>query len=140
MATYSAGDFIGKTIFITGRVPVYRYATEAGTRRPAPIAYLNTGDGFTVDTFVNKKGTYTNFDDHYWIGKSQGKQFAIAFNDIAGKYNAAAILSQGGIKSDEEKQKEQKEKEQGTLVTMLNKYLPLVLGTVVLAAVIRRGK
>ncbi len=139
MATYSAGDFIGKTIFITGRVPVYRYAAEAGTRRPAPIAYLNTGDGFTVDTFINKKGTYTNFDDHYWIGKSQGKQFAISFGDIAGKYNADAITTQG-VKSDEQKKKEQQEKEQGVILTTIKKYLPLVLGTVVLAAVIRRGK
>lgn len=137
MATYSASDFIGKTIYITGTVPVYRYATAAGTKRPAPIAYLNAGDGFTVDSFVNKKGTYTNFDDHYWLGKSQGKQYAIAFQDVAGKYNAAAITTQG-VKSDEQKKKEQQEKEQGTIVTVLKKYLPLVLGTVVLAAVIRR--
>lgn len=139
MATYSAGDFIGKTIYITGRVPVYRYATEQGTRRPAPLAFLSSGDGFTVDSFVNKKGTYTNFDDHYWLGKSQGKQYAIAFADIAGKYNADAITSQG-VKSDEQKKREQQEREQGVILTTIKKYLPLVLGTVVLAAVIRRGR
>lgn len=138
MATYSASDFIGKTIYITGTVPVYKYATAAGNKRPAPSLYLNDGDSFTVNSYINKKGVYTNFDDNYWQGKIKGNTYAIAFKDIAGKYNAAAILSQGGIKSDEQKQKEQKEKEQGTLVTMLNKYLPLVLGAVVLTAVIRR--
>jgi hypothetical protein len=139
MATYSAADFIGKTIYITGPVPVYKYATEAGTKRPAPVAYLNSGDGFTVDSFINQKGTYKNFDDHYWTGITQGKTFAIAFKDIAGKYNAAAITTQG-VKSDEQKKKEQQEKEQGTILTTIKKYLPLVLGTVVLAAFIRRGK
>lgn len=139
MATYSASDFIGKTIYITGRVPVYRYATEAGTKRPAPVAYLSSGDGFTVDSFVNKKGTYTNFDDNYWLGKSQGKQYAISFTDLVGKYNADAITSQG-VKSDEQKKKEQQEREQGIVLTTIKKWLPLVLGTVVLSALIRRGK
>lgn len=139
MATYSAGDFIGKTIFITAPVAAYKYATEIGNKRPAPIGFLSSGDGFTVDSFINKNGTYTNFDDHYWVGKSKGKSYVIAFKDIAGKYNAAAITTQG-VKSDEQKQKEQKEKEQGIVFTTIKKFLPLVLGTVLLAAYIKRGK
>ena len=137
MATYSASDFIGKTIYITGTVPVYKYATAAGNKRPAPSLYLNAGDGFTVDSYINKSGVYTNFDDNYWQGKIQGKTYAIAFKDIAGKYNADAITTQG-VKSDQQKKKEQQEKEQGTVITAIKKYLPLVLGTVVLAALIRR--
>ena len=139
MATYSAGDFIGKTIFITAPVAAYKYATQLGSQRPAPIAYLAAGDGFTVDSFVNKNGTYTNFDDNYWLGKSRDKSYAIAFKDIAGKYNAAAITTQG-VKSDEQKKKEQQEKEQGIVLTTIKKFLPLVLGTVLLAAYIKRGK
>ena len=139
MATYSAGDLIGKTIFITAPVAAYKYATQLGSKRPAPIRFFAKGDGFLVDSFVNKNGTYTNFDDNYWLGKSKGISYAIAFKDIAGKYNYDAIVTQG-VKSDEQKKKEQQEKEQGIILTTIKKFLPLVLGTVLLAAYIKRGK
>jgi hypothetical protein len=140
MATYSASDFIGKTIYITATVPVYKYAVAQGTKKPSPIEYLKSGDGFTVDSYINQKGAYTTFIDNYWQGTSQGKTFVIAFKDIAGKYNASAILSQGGIKSDEQKVKEVKQKEDGTILTLIKKIAPFAIGVYLLGAYIGRRK
>lgn len=139
MATYSASDLIGKTIFVTGNVPVYPYATAKGQSRPKPLFVLKSGDGFTVDSFVNERGTYTNFDDNYYLGKSQNRSIAIAFADIAGKYNTTAITNQG-VKSDEQKKKELQEKKDGVVLTTLKKIAPLAIGAIIIAAYIGRRK
>jgi hypothetical protein len=139
MATYSAADLVGKTIFVTDRVPVYQYATMQGNKRPKPLYYLNAGDAFTVDSFVKQRGTYTTFDDNYYVGISQGRPVAISFRDIAGKYNTTAITNQG-VKSEEQKKIEQQEKKDGVVLTTLKKFAPLALGAVVLIAIIGRRK
>lgn len=138
MATYNAGDFVGKTIFITSDVPVYKYATASGSKRPNPVAYLKAGDGFFVDSFINKNGAYTTFDDNYWQGKFRGSTIVVSFSDVAGKYDAAPIVSQG-VKSNEQKKKEQQEQQDGVLLTTVKKYLPWALGTMVLVAIIKKS-
>ena len=138
MATYTAGDFIGKNLFITSDVPVYKFATEAGTKRPKPVAILKAGDGFLVDSFISKNGTYTMFDDNYWMGKYKGTPVVVSFRDVAGKYDAAPIVSQG-VKSVEQKKKELQEQQDGILLTNVKKYMPWVLGTMILAAVIKKN-
>ena len=125
MATYNAGDFIGKTVFITSTVPVYRRAIRLGEEKPEPFKFLRRGDSFIVSDFINQAGTYSKYNDHYWLIDTGG---AIAFKDIAGKYDTKALLDQG-LKSDEQK-------EGGTKVgDLIKKYLPYVLGTVLVATI-----
>ena len=120
--TYSAGDFIGKTIFITANVPVYASPTRVGETKPAAKKFLKNGDSFLVDTFINKDGTYVKYDDHYWVSKYDGY---ISFKDIAGKYNTSALISQG-LQSDEDKAKTTESK----FMDMLKKY-----GTITVAVI-----
>lgn len=139
MATYSASDLIGKTIFVTGKVPAYKRATLKGEKRQTPLFFFTDGDSFVVDSYIKQRGTYTNFDDNYWTGVSQGKQFAVAFKEIAGKYNTTAITNQG-VKSDEQKKKELQEKKDGVVLTTLKKIAPLAIGAIIIAAYIGRRK
>lgn len=104
MATYTATDLIDKTIYITGNVPVYKYAARAGEKKTLPIKILQSGDSFIVDSFIKKNGTYVTYDDNYWTLKDGG---VVSFSEIAGKYNTELIRSQG-VKSDAEKELEKK--------------------------------
>jgi hypothetical protein len=135
MATYNAGDFIGKTIFITDRVPVYSRGVRVGEQKPAPVRYLQRGDNFIVSDLINQAGAYSKYIDHYWLIDTGG---AVAFKDIAGKYDTKALLDQG-LKSDEDKGKTTTKAGE-----LLKKYLPYVLGTILLATVVpaylRRNK
>lgn len=128
MATYSATDFIGKTIFITGNVPVYKYAARKGEKKPKPIEILRPGDSFVVDSFINKNGVYTQFDENYWTVQGGG---VVAFSDISGKYNTKAIKDQG-VKSDIEKQEPT-----STAETLLKKYGLWVAGAIIAVVAVK---
>ena len=133
MSTYSASDFIGKTIWITDSVPIYAYATKQGDAKPKPKKIAKQGDSFVVDSFISKNGYYSNYDDYYWLTTEGG---AISFTDIAGKYNYQALADQG-LKSDKQKAQEEADKNKGTvdkITDIFKKYGPWVIGGV--AAVI----
>lgn len=126
MATYSAADFINKTIWITENVPVYRSATRDGAKKDTPVKFLQRGDSFVVKDFLNKVGTYVKYDDNYWLIDGGG---VVSFKDITGKYDTKAILDQG-LKSDKDKASTTTKAEE-----LIKKYLPYILGTVLIAVV-----
>jgi hypothetical protein len=129
MATYSATDFLDKTIWITDTVPVYKFATKEGDTKPTPFKFLQRGDSFIVKDFLGKVSPwagYPNYIDNYWLLDTGG---VISFKDITGKYDTKAILDQG-VKSDKEKATTTTKAEE-----LIKKYLPYILGTVLVAVV-----
>jgi hypothetical protein len=136
MATYTASDFIGKTIFITGNVPLYPYAARKGEAKPTAKRILTTGDSFVVDSYINENGTYVTHDDNYWSAAGGG---VVAFKDITGKYNTQAVKDQG-IKSDAEKAEDAQTGPEKYIQKYGKWVLIAAVGVAVLRAVINKSK
>jgi hypothetical protein len=146
MATYTAEQFVGKTIFITNRVPYYDNATHAGDNKPSvPAGYFNNGDQLVVKDYLNKNGVYTKWDDNYWVFNNArssvpSKTSVVAFSDIAGNYNQQSTIKEQGLKSDQQLAKEKEDEKLPIIEKLLKKYGLYLLGTGVLIAFIKSRK
>lgn len=146
MATYSATDLIGKTLFITGSVPVYATTWHEGENKSRLLNTLHSGDQFVVKDFINKVSAYSqygskNYADNYYLLDSGG---VVAFKDLAGKYDTKALLQQG-LQSDEQKKAAEEAKNKSAIDKagdLLKKYaiwvVGLVAAVIILPAVIRK--
>ena len=144
MATYTAEQFVGKTIFITNRVPYYDNATHAGDNKPAvPAGYFNKGDQLVVKDYLNKNGVYTKWDDNYWVFNNArssvpSKTSVVSFSDIAGNYNQQATIKEQGLKSDEQISREKEDDKLPMIEKLLKKYGLYVLGGVILISLLKK--
>lgn len=92
----SATDLYGRTLLITGKVPVYSSTTLKGQKKPKPAYYLKKGDyTFKIYSHISATSAYgasLDRDDSYYISEFiNGKTYYIAFKDLAGKYDLKAV-------------------------------------------------
>lgn len=141
MQNYKVGDLVGKTLAVkNGTVKYYKFAARKGEKKDAPLGELSTGDIFTVYSYLNQNGKYTKFDDNYYqIKNPDGTFIYIPFKEMQGKYDASYVKAQG-VKSIEQKQQEQQEKEDGVLLTLVKKYVPILIGGALLIGFVSRRK
>lgn len=141
MANYSVQDLVGKTLRVkNGTVNFYKFPARKGEKKDKPIGEFTDGDLFVPWSWIGKTGKYTAYDeDYYQIKRADGKFIYVPFSEMRGKYDVEFIKGQG-VKSDEEKQQEAKEKEDGIFVTLLKKYVPIVIGGVLIIGYLTRRK
>lgn len=141
MANYSVQDLVGKTLAVkNGIVNYYKYPARRGEKKDNPVGQFTGGDLFVPYSWINKAGTYTNFDDNYYqVKRADGTYIYVPFAEMAGKYDVSYVSSQG-IKSIEQKQQEAKEKEEGFLMTMVKRYVPIVIGGALLIGFLTRRR
>jgi hypothetical protein len=139
MTTYYAKDLIGKTLYVTGKVPMYKTTTYSGQTRPSPVAFLNSGDYFTVDSYINKLSSYStgyNRDDNYYLGDNG---YVVSFSDLTGKYDLKALEGQG-VKTVDQKVKEEREKGQSKFFDFVKKFGIFILAVPIAIAAIKYRK
>lgn len=141
MANYSVQDLVGKTLAVkNGTVNFYRFPARKGEKKEDPIGQFTAGDLFVPWSWINKAGKYTAYDDNYYqVKRADGKFFYVPFAEMDGKYDVSYVTSQG-VKSIEQKQQEAKEKEEGIFVTLLKKYVPILIGGVLVIGYLTRRK